>query len=476
MQGLMMRGWVMVWGVLLVVLVACAPVGVRDEGGGGLAAKAKVGGEPARRQTGMPAIDRIAYVGADWNVYTIAADGSERVALTNDATVPERVGTGALFQVYRYPTWNVAGEVAYVRYTAEGGAESAVIFASSADGVSQRRLFETRSEFPFYLYWSPDSARLGFLSSGAGTPMALQVTGDGESDTLSEGSPMYWAWSPDGQQVLAHIDGGGAVNRESRLTFLPVGSEVGENRLRLNTAFFQAPDWSPDGDYVIYARRDRITEPGVLVLADVATNTETELATFNGGIAFDWSPTGEYIAVVRGEYQPWEIVSGVRQLVLVGELVIVDVRDRRAPVVIETGVRQATTFYWSPDGTRVAFFEPFLSEIPDFTDATYRDAAPAAWPGVSEARFLGLKVANAADGSVVDVTSFQPAVAFVNTVMPYFAQYQRSTTIWSPDGTQMVVSLLAGSERSPHIAVVDARVGVTPQILDGGFLAFWSWR
>jgi hypothetical protein len=84
-----------------------------------------------------------------------------------------------------------------------------------------------------------------------------------------------------------------------------------------------------------------------------------------------------------------------------------------------------------------------------------------------------LRIADPGDGTSRDVTTFRPTSDFLR-ILPFFDQYLRSTTIWSPDSRDLVLSGYdaAGQET---IFVVSSDGSGDPRPLVSGTLAFWSW-
>ena len=66
----------------------------------------------------------------------------------------------------------------------------------------------------------------------------------------------------------------------------------------------------------------------------------------------------------------------------------------------------------------------------------------------------------------------QPAVGFVDGVLPYFDQYALSHRVWAPDSTSMVLPLVDATGQT-HVDVVPAD-GSDPRPIADGDAAFWS--
>ncbi len=88
---------------------------------------------------------------------------------------------------------------------------------------------------PFYIFWSPDSSRLAYLSNWlngslpsmalrlAELPQALDGSENLVTSTLAQGQPLYFSWSPDGERLLTHTG-------EERVGISGAGRQAGSNR------------------------------------------------------------------------------------------------------------------------------------------------------------------------------------------------------------------------------------------------------
>ena len=109
---------------------------------------------------------------------------------------------------------------------------------------------------PFYIFWSPDSARLAYLSNwlnGSLPSMALRLAELPESldgsqglatSTLAQGQPLYFSWSPDGERLLTHTG-------VEQLAFQALDGE--RDPFAAPAAAFPAPQWAASGEELVYA-------------------------------------------------------------------------------------------------------------------------------------------------------------------------------------------------------------------------------
>ncbi len=415
-------------------LVACVPQGVQ------------VPQSPL-----LPFLERkvglISYIGLDGNVYITDQSGNDPDAITDDAVLPD--GTGD-FLFYQYPTWSHDGtQLAFV--DASGSARSqtgATMFIHAVDEGTTTEVFSSESEFPFYLYWSPDNEQVTFLNSSAnGSTIVLQsagVNGDGLV-TLDTGSPFYWSWAPDGKTMIIHT--GSETTGPERLAFLQVDSDIIEDSLESTPASFQAPAWSPDGSRILLSRASE-NDGKELVLLNSAGEFEKSIATFDINTAFAWSPDSELVAHIEGSEA---ISAGALGTLHVTELATSEDFFQDTDVF---------AFFWSPDSRKLAYFKPLLVSPEDSQS--------------DPQLVLELHMLDTVSGETKELFTFRPTSQF-SAILPYFDQYHQSATIWSPDSNNLVLSFVS-QDGTPGIAVVAASGQLEPRVIAQGFIAFWSWR
>jgi len=140
------------------------------------------------------------------------------------------------------------------------------------------------------------------------------------------------------------------------------------------------PAYAPDRQHIAYIGINEIFRPGVLRLADLATDATTTLAP--DGYVFqypDWSPDGRYLAA---QYDHDSI----------SDLVVLDVGCLPGCVdamrVLVRDVGEASSPDWSPDGTRIVYscrIDPATSALCLYdlaADQASRLTSPA--PGVND--------------------------------------------------------------------------------------------
>ncbi len=399
----------------------------------------------------LPFLERksglIAFVGLDGNLYVTDQSGRSPDPVTDDAVLPE--GDTGNFRFYQYPTWSLDGnQIAFVRVEGAGSSQSkADLVVYNVDDDASATVYASESEFPFYLYWSPDNENVSFLSTTAtGQSILLQSVPvhAGERTVLDAGSPYYWSWAPDGSAMIVHT-GSEATSTPEHLAFLQVDSGVIEDGLDATPASFQAPAWSPNGERILYTR---VNDDGdkELVVADSKGEFQQAIAEFKLNSAFAWSPDSELVAYIEGTES---LNAGI-----VGKLHVVDLATSEDFFQAD----EVFAFFWSPNSRKLAYFTPL-----QVTDSS------------GQAQFvLQLNMLDAVSGESKELFTFIPTNQF-SSILPYFDQYHQSATIWSPDSNNLLLAFV-DPDGNPGIAVVAASGQLQPRLLAPGFVAYWSWR
>jgi dipeptidyl aminopeptidase/acylaminoacyl peptidase len=399
----------------------------------------------------------IAYMGVDGNIYVSDQGGGNLTQLTEDAVIPESQGAPVLY--YQSPTWSRDGsQLAFVGLSSDGEQPESKVVVANIDDDSVEEIYNSESEHPIYLNWSPDNENVTFISTNvSGQNMILQSipAQGGDRTVLDAGSPYYWSWAPDGRAMIVHA-GGSTASVPQHLAFLDTASpEVVERAVEATPSAFQAPAWSPDGSRIAFARVAD-GENQIIVTDGTGENPRT-VGTFTEKTAFAWSSDSSRLAYIDGEQA---LDAGT-----VGPLHVVDLETSEE--LVEDG--NIIAFFWSPGGEELAYFT--LLQLQPEGGSSGESGEDAQ----SSSQFaLDLKVLNVTDGESRELFTYRPTQQFLS-ILPYFDQYHQSATIWSPDNNNLVLSFL-NSEGGPGIAVVAASGNLEPRFLAQGYLAFWSWE
>jgi TolB protein len=376
---------------------------------------------------GVDPSNRLLVQGVDGNLYTIRPDGSERAALTNDATS---------LRQYIQPTWSPSGsQIAWAELDSRSGSLESALTVSHFDGSARAR-YETPYA-PFYLQWSPDEAYLAFLSNWlnldrATSTIALRLvdlTTEGGVSTLVEGQPLYLTWSPDADRLLIHID-------NDRLEYWDVKGDG--TALTQTFADFPAPAWLDNGQQVLYA----LGGPGAqqLVLADTDGNLSQEITDYDQKISFSLSPDNTRVAYA---VSPRNVATAA-----FGPLYVVELATSRTR---ELSSAPVMAFFWSPSGDNLAYLQVDESE-----------AEPRlrwhVWDGTQSTAYAAIV----------------PSRTFLQAHIAFFDQYARSMTIWAPDGSAFAYSAIDPTYgNSIWVQWLDQEL---PQRLSRGVFVAWSPR
>src|SRR5215216_1440023 len=403
----------------------------------------------------LPFLERksglIAYIGADWNIYTADQAGKKLTTYTDDALIPTNATDP--FRYYAYPVWSAdSNSLGFVGVSGQGTTSSADVYIAPVEEEA-RKVYSSESEHPFYLSWSPDNTNLGFLSSASNEQsMILQSVSSASEDrtVIDTGSPYYWSWAPDGKTMIVHAGSAQSAVPE-HMAFLSLGSDITEDGIDTVPISFQAPAWSPDGQRILMTRVNDQKENEIIV-TNGHGEFEKAIDTFDLNTAFAWSYHSDMIAYIKGK-QP--IAAGV-----LGSLHIVDVETKEKLFNEEEDV---LAFFWSPNDRKLAYFIPRLSTGSD-SSSGQNDSSSGEQ---QQQLLLTLKMLDLDTGESKELFTFQPTDQF-SSILPYFDQYHQSATIWSPDSNNLVLSFMA-NDGTPGIAVVAASGQLEPRIIAQGY-------
>lgn len=400
-----------------------------------------------------PAVNRIAIVNQDGQIETMSPSGADRRVLTlaSDQTS------------FQFPTWSPDGkQIAIIGTRALSGAIYVLNDAARTGILRDHQLYYSVNELPIYLFWSPDNQNLGFLANRPRDSLSLNViAGDGATDSrqLATGNPLYWDWSDDGRQILAHA---GSRGTDDTLAVIGLDGETGADNLAI-PGVFQAPGIGRDGRYWAFAEQ---SDGGLSSLVVVDTQTgERSMHQQVGSTALSWSPTRDQIAFTKGA------ISGHPYW---GPLYILDVATGEERVI---STRTVLAFFWSPDGRQIAFIT-IANNIEDegiYAATTEKSRSIGRLVSLPEAQFgqgfLTLSVFDIEAGEGLRLLDFEPTIPYLAQFLPYFDQYALSHRIWSPDSQALVLPV---RDESGNSILIVPTIGGRPYPLAAGDIAFWS--
>ena len=420
---------------------------------------------PSREEMGM-AVNRIAYVGSDGNIFTIKPDGtdSRRLTLTDLRVGPRGhiLAQGSHSQVfYAWPTWSPdSTKLAASRITGRGADATFSLEVLDASTGRATKIYDNEPNTlpiargaPHYTSWSPDSRHLAFIASTPGELILfISTPGEGRGPTpLTGQGPLYFSWADDSNSMIIH------KGRQLLLASVP-GSGLGMPRM-LGTASegFRPPALSRDATKTIYVAKGEHGD--ALYVADIEHATQEGSGTQPPG-ARSVLDVGPFSALLR---------SPTRD-----EVAISDSTDAaagyyaRLTLVSSDGTSQKTlanepllAFFWAPDGEKIVYvaFDP---EQLSFT-----------WKYVTRS-----------GGAPVELVEFSPSAESL-TMFSFFDQYAYSNSIWSPDSSQIVFSGTTGASdpsrngatpEGDKVYVLDVREGSGPREIATSRFAVWSWK
>lgn len=412
-------------------------------------------------------VNRIAYIDNRGDLRLIDPDGSGEERLTGDfrAALPAQALDPG--DSYSWPTWRRDGEtVATSRVSIAGG--NAGLSVQLFDLPAGRMTSAYDNDIPapvadgapHYIYWSPDGRYLTFL---APTPDGLALfvrdyESDGEPAAVAVGAPLYYHWAPSSRQMAVHTG-----NRLMLLLPPPAGRQtfMEHTYADVDAVGFRAPAISPAGNLVAYAAGQGdvhgvFIRPASAAAPRLPVPTSHLITETRGMTAFAWAPDRPVLAV--SEAAPGSPVFQRLSLYPI---------DGSPPSLILHEPHLA--FFWSPKGDRIAWIgvDPATRQMELSVSPTPIDPGAGAWY----------------NGDARRLFRFSPTGEFF-TWLSFFDQYAYSHSLWSPDGSALVITGSQGPESARRngsapaggqVYVIDADTGEARPIASGN-MAVWSWN
>jgi TolB protein len=402
-------------------------------------------------RVGSPSGGRIVIVDAAGQLRTMDASGGSEHTFALSGTTAQ------------FPAWSPDG----ARLAAVGLKDDEAGLYVLDDGESgdsaqtvPEALYTSAQEPPFYLYWSPDGRQVTFLTSEADGLALRAVPADGSTSggIVRRGAPMYWTWTAD-DRMLVHAGGDGPDAYVGEVSL--DGQET--RRAAVVPGPFQAPAVSTDGQrraYVVSTAEPELDTRSTVILIEDGRDGSVRRVAVRGRTALGWGP---------GESRLAFIAPRERQVLPVGPLDVLETSSTQPRTLLDDDV---VAFFWSPNGSTIAALALTDDRPPQVASrvplAPGSKVRPAAGPGGA----LQLVVLAADDGSILLDRSVLLSETFIRQLLPFFDQYALSHHLWSPDGSALVLPLVADDGRA-QITIIPLD-GSQPRVIADGEIAFWA--
>ncbi len=457
---------------------------IMDQTGGNVVKITSDGDANASQQSGSTSSLETAYQYPAWSpnaqqiaiveMNSVRASTSRTIELGADAVTVQRGDQSVTIQqnstgstAQRDPgTMSVFQQPSRVIIENSTGGEvinSSIFLASSSGKTPLQELYNQKGGSVGYLDWSPDGTQLGFLAQGqqGETNLSVVPKDAGKRFRVLAGISAAWNWRPDGKAIIAKVDTSNTGNTAD-LDEWTVQSGKPAVTLQQNTDMpFTTPSYSPDGKAILLT----VTTDGhtYLALADRQGNILRQLSPVKGYVSYVWSPTSAQVAYIDTVVSSSD--NDLLQGPTGGTLHVLDVNTGVDRVLTPFPV---TSFFWSPNGQRIAAFSPVK-------------------PGQMMTNFPGMDLTSSQPGSMymlqtIDVSTraarllfyLEPTDAF-SRMLDQFDRFSQAATIWSPDSDHLVLSIIDANQQS-SIIETEASGSVEPRVLSQGTLAVWSPR
>ena len=383
--------------------------------------------QPSPTPTAEPtASNRIAYVNHDFQIFTINPDGSDEQQITSQGGM------------YSWPGWSPDGSgLSFSSFSEELLGPGKALYTVDAGGADEVRIYENPAgvppaigpKAPHYSLWSPNGEHIAFLSMEDGelALFLIDASGTDEGVRIAGGAPLYMSWSPDSHSLLIH--------QEGELFRSDVDAPERLLDLRATSGSYRAASWSPSSNVAAFL------DSQVLYIARDDGSRRRELGSTLGNAAFLWSPQGDQLAVGQSSTADDPFLEDLR---------VIDAVSEEETVLVQ---RPVLAFFWSPDGTKIAYVSLNDSQ--------------------ENLQWRVIDLDSGADRELID---FIPSSDQL-TWYAFFDQYVQSHRVWSPDSQSLLFAgVLAGEDRGTQsrIYVLNLEERHPVKAIASGSLATWS--
>ena len=397
---------------------------------------------------------KLAYIGDDFNIYTLDFTTSDINQLTLD---------GKRQAKYEFPTWSDDGQLAYFCCSVRGFNSLHLSVYLSADGKSEGLLYyDQAGERHVYAYWSPETCTIEscadlavLIQDPAESQLKVELFNSHDRQngqrSLGNGTPFYYSWSPSGESLLVH-------RNNSLLEYYSILSADVISAFDDPLGMFLSPSWSPVDNRILFASLSDTDTSRLTILND---KTQQIIAdNLQGVVSSLWSPNGRYVA--------YRIANSES----ISSVYVVD--SENGELVARSNVSGVLSFFWSPNSGKIAYIT--LSNPPGTFDINNQTSGNvAALTQLDDG--LAWNILDVVDSSNTLLNSFIPTIN-MQYLFANFDQFAQSHNMWSPDSTHIVYGERTSIDsRESQITIVDVTDPNTlPITLVGGDFAVWSYK
>lgn len=378
---------------------------------------------------------------ADDVVLVLDRDGGADalVAYRADGTTVTTFSDGSDGVIWQ-PIWSPDGR--RVAWTRSADGVTWELVTAAVDG-SDRTAHPLPGQ-PDYIAFDPSAQRVLALtpSPGGFGVVIVDVSDPGSEpfDVIDIGQPYFSDFSPGGDRLIAHV-----------ATDMRVVDLADEPRsLDLPSRGHQTPAWHPSDDEIVFFATES-DDGNRLVSHRLDTGDTSELATFDAFVFFDVDPSGERVAVSAVGAVGDDGLQTVRAAparggapALGGGLWLVDLV---ADTTTKLGDRPTSAPMWDPTGSRFVVRSSL--------------AGTGRW------------TVHELDGTRTSTAERDIDDTLLPVYLPFWDQYARSQTVWSPDGGRFVHVGRAPDGES-GVWIHDAGTSGPSTLVAEGDVAFWS--
>jgi TolB protein len=363
-----------------------------------------------------------------------------------------------------FPAWSPDGtRIAAIGGTTDNG--GVYVFQARNEGFADPTaataptvLYRSPDRPPFYVYWTPDSRQVTFLTTEP-EGLAMRVApadASAEAAVVREGAPLYWDWV-EPARALVNVSAGspdaflGEVGLDGAAG-TPAASSPG---------IFRSPVVAHDGTHRAFVIATAAGSESIVIESrDGASRHEVPVP---GMAAIGFAPDGGSLAFIAPDASAPPIGLPI------GPLRIVDVASGSVRPLLDGSI---VAFFWSPDGRTIATLRIPGPDEDELASVGVTAPRPAFPPAAADSGYaLRLAFVDVASGTIRSSRDVRVSDLFGLQLLPFFDQYALSHRFWAPDSSSVLLPLVR-DDGVVGIVVLPADGSEERRIADGEMGSF----